>query len=833
MERCPDKSDLKRLMLGQLPADRAQSLEEHLPQCPRCSGTIETIQADDTLAEAVRAQASLPPAAEEPAIGALIDRLCRLPDSLSKTPTEPRVSLILDQLGPFLDPPEAPGEIGRFGRYRIQRVLGSGGMGVVLQAVDPQLERTVAIKVLKPALAEVENSRRRFLREARAAASIECEHVVTIYEVGEHRGLPYLAMPLLSGETLGDRLRREGPLPLPTLLAIAEQIAAALAVAHDKGIVHRDVKPDNIFLEDRNDDEQSVTILDFGLARVADEDSTLTAAGMLAGTPAYMAPEQAGGGPVDHRADLFGLGCLLYQMCTGKAPFLGDGAAATVAAVLQHHPPPPAEVAENVPPWLSDLVMRLLEKDPRHRVESARQVVESLSRQSAPGPRAGASRRRWPPSRIVVLALAAAALVVLAGTIVYVRYNRTGEGTLVLEVNQPDVKVTVDGNHVEIDSPRDEIEVTVGKHDLEVAKDGFITHTESFEVTRNGKTEITAKLVRLDTKSGTPDKIVSKAPPLLDGMPVKPAAARVAELRRFEAHKGAVNDVAISEDSRLAASGGEDGTVRIWEIETGRTVHVLKGHEGAVGSVEFTPDDRHVVSGGSDKRVRIWDLKNGREIFQDQRHTDIVTCVAVSVDGKRAVSGSFDKKVCVWDLEEPKWLRTMEGHTSWVRGVDFAPDNRHAMSAGNDGMMIFWDTDTGEARDIVTGHRHVVACVEFSRLGGFIISGSWDETVRLWNWNTRAWQEIREFLGHKGAVRGTTLSRDNRFLLTGGEDKIGRLWEASNARLLAVLEGHSATILAVAISPDGRFALTCSEDGTVRVWPMPDVEKKPADVPVP
>ena len=218
-----------------------------------------------------------------------------------------------------LDPPTHPEHLGRIGGYEVTDWLGQGGMGVVFKAFDETLNRFVAIKLLAPQWSADASARRRFTREAQAAAAISHPHVVTIHAVGEWRGRPYLVMEHINGSSLQERLRESGPLELKEILRIGSQVAAGLAAAHAQGLIHRDVKPGNIMLEN---DLPRVKLTDFGLARAVD-DTLLTQYGTLAGTPQYMAPEQARGEPMDRRADLFSLGSVLYAMCTGRRGLRG------------------------------------------------------------------------------------------------------------------------------------------------------------------------------------------------------------------------------------------------------------------------------------------------------------------------------------------------------------------------------------------------------------------------------------------------------------------------------------------------------------------------------
>jgi serine/threonine protein kinase len=279
------------------------------------------------------------------------------------------------ELYDFLAPAQADDEIGRLGSYRVLKVLGAGGMGVVFQAEDPKLHRLVALKAMLPALAASETNKERFLREARAAAAIEHDHIVAIFQVDEDRGVPFIAMPLLRGESLEDRFKRQRKLPADEVCRIARETAEGLAAAHERNMIHRDIKPANIWLEG---DKGRVKLLDFGLARSSRGESQLTQQGMIMGTPAYMSPEQGAGKPVDPRSDLFSLGCVMYRMATGALPFKGSDTVATLIAVATETPAAPRKLNPQLPPCLSKFIMDLLAKDPKDRPDSAQAVVDLL-----------------------------------------------------------------------------------------------------------------------------------------------------------------------------------------------------------------------------------------------------------------------------------------------------------------------------------------------------------------------------------------------------------------------------------------------------------------------
>lgn len=280
----------------------------------------------------------------------------------------------------FLEASEKEGCLGTLGPYEVTGVIGRGGMGIVLEAFDPKLSRVVAIKVLLPGLAASGSARRRFLREARAAAAISHPHVVTIHAVEEAAGgggdaqrtvPPYLVMERVAGQSLQQKLERSGPLGVQETLRISHQIAEGLAAAHRQGVVHRDIKPANILLENG---VERVKITDFGLARAID-DVTVTRTGELSGTPQYMSPEQATGGRIDHRSDLFSLGCVMYAMCTGHSPFRAGGLAHAVKRVTEETPRSIAEQNPNVPFWLIEIIESLLQKEPSNRPQHAEQLA--------------------------------------------------------------------------------------------------------------------------------------------------------------------------------------------------------------------------------------------------------------------------------------------------------------------------------------------------------------------------------------------------------------------------------------------------------------------------
>ncbi len=401
---CPDPDLLRRLFRGEVADEQVDSLAGHLDHCPACADAIRQLPAPDTLAEKMHATAieSLP--AE---LRRVMDRL-RRPVAKNDDTVSPDMGAP-GELG-FLAAPQAEDEIGRLAHYRVLKLLGKGGMGAVYLAHDPQLDRQVALKVMLPAAASKPAARERFLREARLAARIEHDHIVPIHQVGQHEGLPYLAMPVLKGCSLGDLLQQRGQLSFAQVVRLVRQIAAGLAAAHEQGLVHRDIKPANLWIDPSQGGR--IKFLDFGLARLEKDDTGLTQSGIILGTPAYMSPEQARGEKIDARTDLWSLGVILFEMTTGVRPFTAPTTMGILTSIALDQPVMPTDVH----PALANLTMRLLEKDPSMELHNPFAGLNQPSQtDSLAAPVAATTPRKQPPRRRVLVAVAAAFLFLIAG----------------------------------------------------------------------------------------------------------------------------------------------------------------------------------------------------------------------------------------------------------------------------------------------------------------------------------------------------------------------------------------------------------------------------------
>ena len=358
----PSDEKLKSLIAGKLPPEEERDLTEAI------SNSEELQKRLDHLSGAAKFENEFDP---DPAFGPDFGR------------EESQYYLKL------LKPTERPGFLGRLGDYEIEKVIAVGGMGVVFKGCDPGLDREVAIKLLSPLIASSVGARERFRREATAIAALDHGNIIPVYAIDESGELPFMVMRFVDGESLEQVIKREGAMVEDEIILIGKAMARALVEAHSKGLVHRDIKPSNILLEENG----APFLSDFGIALV-ERASGLTIDGRFLGTPSFTSPEQAEGRKVDHRADLFSLGSVLYAMVTGKAPFIGDGPAETIYQVVhQKHSPLEGAASER----LSQIIDRLLEKRPDDRFQNAQEVVDAFEEEGASRPKVW-----WKNPRVLV-----------------------------------------------------------------------------------------------------------------------------------------------------------------------------------------------------------------------------------------------------------------------------------------------------------------------------------------------------------------------------------------------------------------------------------------------
>ncbi|QDV43880.1 Serine/threonine-protein kinase PrkC [Stieleria neptunia] len=419
IQHCPI-DQLQCFVDDALPQVECESLITHLDHCAECRDRISRLAGSaEDWAVAKDALSADELTADRLSAGELSAIADSGESSIDAAAGRFDVSMILRTIAPSDDPRSA----GRIGPFEVTGIIGTGGMGVVLKACEPALDRFVAIKMLSPHLASSTSARKRFAREARAAAAVLHENVIAIYQVAHFNDVPYLVMPYLADPSLQQRIDDEGCLDIESTLSIGMQIAKGLAAAHSQGLVHRDVKPANVLLSKGT---ERAVITDFGLARAAD-DASLTRAGTLAGTPHYMSPEQAKGQPLDLRSDLFSLGSVLFTMLAGHPPIRGDVGSETITRIAEGRVPSLSSLDTQTPDWLIRLVDWLHQDDPHRRPKSADDVAglleQCLSHYRQPGqvalpdPLARPNHNR---RRMIVVVAVAATIAAIFLAVVYV-----------------------------------------------------------------------------------------------------------------------------------------------------------------------------------------------------------------------------------------------------------------------------------------------------------------------------------------------------------------------------------------------------------------------------
>ncbi|MEM9588849.1 MAG: protein kinase [Planctomycetota bacterium] len=356
-----DPNLVQQLIDGSLGGAEADRLQSHLDVCSECRRLVDELAGQDRWLSEARDTLRHRDAAETQWL-----------------PTPAGIASPSPALEPGGDHSESQSgssaAIRKIGDHEVTRLIGRGGAGTVYLGMDHQLRRPIAVKVLHPHLCDCGSARRRFVREAQAAAALTHPNVVSIFAIQNDTDSHYLIMPFVDGGSLQQRVEREGPLPLDEVCRLGAQISDGLQAAHAIGLIHRDIKPANVLL-DRSGHRAQIT--DFGIARALD-DAAMTASGMVAGTPAYMSPEQAAGRPVDPRSDLFSLGSLLFTLATGRSPYRGNSSLAILRRVADQRPQAPSEVNEELPAWFDRLVAQFHQSDPQQRIGSAREASELL-----------------------------------------------------------------------------------------------------------------------------------------------------------------------------------------------------------------------------------------------------------------------------------------------------------------------------------------------------------------------------------------------------------------------------------------------------------------------
>jgi WD40 repeat protein len=722
--KCPSSADLRELLEGNVADSDQAGVVAHLDLCASCQQSLEALASgDSSFAVTMLEQSAYHTPDANSAFWPALQQAEQTVTVAAGGPSKPAPEISLD----FLDPSEDGSHLGSLSHFNIVRVVGRGGMGVVLHAVDTYLERDVAVKVLDPDVAKDELARTRFCREARAAASISHENVVAVHQVEHEEGkdLPFLVMELITGESLEKKLQREGRLSLKDIVSIGMQTAAGLAAAHEKGLIHRDIKLGNILLEKSG---QRVKLTDFGLARAA-EDVRLTRSGLVAGTPLYMSPEQANGEELDARSDLFSLGVVLYELAAGEPPFSGKTPLAVLKRLTAEQPQPLRERNPDLPEWFVLIVDRLLAKNPKDRFQSARDVADTFehfwamlkSSETLVCPKKKAANL-W---KAVTLGTAAGLFTLMLGAV-------AAFFLLPREEKVPTPAHVFKGNAGPLWS-------------LAISKDG--------------------KNLALGADDGT-----------VRFWDI--AAERV--VWTLNAHQTAIWTMALSPTGDYLATGSDDGQAKIWDMKTQENVHTLT-NTGGVRAVAFDRDGKKLLMGDRNGTVKVWDVRKGADILKTKGHAGPVAAVAYAPDGKTMASASGDKTIKVWDAISGQEKLTLRGHDSGVYGIAFSPKGRYLASGSWDRTVRLWDLDSGSQIAKLEGHTQDVWSVDFNPEGTLFASTGEDQMVRIWDVESK--KEVGAFRGSTGAILNIRFSPEPGFIVAGGKDGTARMWSLANLNI--------------------------------------------------
>jgi hypothetical protein len=706
----PTPETLSAFTSGKLLDAEDTAIAAHLAGCASCRALVDMAQ-DDDLTSLLRRSASV--------FKAL---------SGSDLPGEAGDEA---EAGDFGTPPE----LAAHPRYRILSRLGTGGMGVVFLAEHRLMERMVALKTVRKDLTRDPAAVVRFRREVKAAARLSHPNIVTVHDADQTDDLHFLVMEYVQGQDLGRVVEERGPLPVREACEFIRQAAIGLQHAHEHGLVHRDIKPQNLVLSP----EGQVKILDFGLAGLAADrafiaskdlgplsKTALTGANGAFGTPAFLAPEQATDPhAADIRADIYSLGCTLFFLLAGQAP-PGTYQPCPCAAL--------ASLRKDVPAGLGRVLAKMMALDPALRYQTPGELAQMIQ----PFANGRKACKRW------FIALAAAVL--LAGTGLVVAFI----------LNQHDGNGRPEDNGTK--KPAEVMELR--------CFDGDGTRVSPAAISPDS-------LKVLSTGAGNELHLWH--------------AESMASLAVFRGHTKGVTVVAFSPDGTRIASTSIDRTVRLWDGKTGKEVHCLKDHTGPVNSVAFSPDGRWVASGSIDRTVRIWDVKTGRPLRTLRGHKESVWAVAFSPDGTRIASGSgtglahgslkpsIDASIRIWSTKTGRQLSKLEGHTHRVRQVQFTADSKRVLSFSDDHTIRLWEAATGKPLDVLHDHLTKGESVGFTPDGRMALIGGADGLIRQYDLEKR--KIVAVFRGHKNRVYCVVVSSDGRLALSVGDDAKVRLWK--------------------------------------------------------
>ncbi len=747
--------------------------------------------------------------------------------------------------------------------FELLSVLGHGGMGVVYKARQLSLGRIVALKMVLHAEYASSHQRRQLQAEAEAVARLQHPNIVQIYEVGEHKGLPYLALEYCGGGCLGDQL--DGTPWQPQRAAkLVQTLARAVQAAHEAGVVHRDLKPGNVLLTANGEPK----ITDFGLAKRLDTPGQ-TRTGALMGTPSYMSPEQGQGRKdVGPPTDIYALGAVLYELLTGRPPFLGATVMETVRQVIDQEPVSVRRLQPRMPRDLETICMQCLHKEPHKRYATAAALAEDLHRFGAREPVAARpvgpvgklakwARRRPAVATLLVLLVTAVATGAVGMFVTYSEALRQRD-----RAEAEATRANEKADEAETQSHRARAEaIRADEKAREAESQKHRADQKAYEAERQA---YFAQIGRAVAQLQAGDYPAAAA--VLDDTRAAQRGWEYGYLRRRAAgsvlsllgHTAEVLAVCYSPDGASLASASRDGSVRIWDVRSGVQTLQLEGHTGSVFGVCYSPDGQRIATASADQTARLWDARTGRQLAVLSGHTKWVTALCFSPDGAFIATASRDGSARLWDAHAGKMLQVLGGHQGPLNSIAYSPDGTRLVTASDDKTARVWDASSGEAIFVLPDHGAAVRAVCYSPDGQRIATACQDGSLHFWNahagvrmqrlqgppnsvnalcfspdathlasaqdhsvrvWDVRTAQEQTLLLrGHSGKVNAVCYSPDGMRLASASDDRTVRVWDACTAGQALRLHGHTDSVTAVAFSPDSTRLASASVDCTVRIW---------------
>jgi WD40 repeat protein/serine/threonine protein kinase len=737
------------------------------------------------------------------------------------------------------------------GRYRLLEKIGEGGFGEVWMAEQQEpVRRRVALKLIKLGM-DTREVVARFDAERQALALMDHPCIARILDGGATvEGRPYFVMELVRGRPITTYCDEHG-LDLRERLELFIQICEAVQHAHQKGIIHRDIKFTNILVIEEGG-KAVPKVIDFGVARAfaqpLTEKTLFTRLGQIIGTPTYMSPEQAGLGglDIDTRTDIYSLGVLLYELAMGRTPFepnalanpslelilktirdaeplrpstrLGKLNAADVREVAFKRKADPQKLGRLLRGDLDWIVMKALEKDRSRRYQTANGLALDLRRHlnnetvvARPPSTAYRFHRAWRRNRLVFTASATVLAALLAGLGVSAWQAFTAKKAQ--RVAQRNLYIA---NMKLTQQAWEQANVLPARHLLEETAEyperGFEWYYWQRQLHQD-----------LRTFRGHSDMIyaLAFAP---DGRRLASASedhtAKVWDcangtlLLSLSADQGAVNAVAFSPSGKWIVTAGSDHTAKVWDCTNGTNLLTLRGHTAGIWSVSIFPDGQRIATASDDRTAKTWNAANGTELRTFRGHSSYVLSLAVSADGRRIVTGSADRTAKVWDADTANELLNLAGHESNVNSVGFLPDDRRIVTVSYDKMVRIWDAVNGTNLFTLKGHTGGLWCVAAFPDARRVVSGGEDHTAKVWD--VLGGTELWTVIGHVGRIRSVAVSAEGERIATGGWDGTIKLWPAEREAESALQNRENSLIHGIAVSGDGQRLVTTHGDAPAR-----------------